>query len=81
MTSIETLTTFVGWCAVINIGVLVVALLPLSVFHEGVGTLSARLFGVTPEEAKVTHFRVFQQYRLAIVVLNIAPYIALRLMA
>jgi hypothetical protein len=32
------------------------------------------------EEAKVTFFRVFQQYRLAHVVLNIVPYIGLKSM-
>ena len=52
-----------------------------AVANEWVGRISAMMFGVTPEEAKATFFRVFQQYRLALVVLNIVPYIALRFTA
>ena len=54
-----------------------------SLFERGsfAGKLSAKMFGVTKEEAKATFFRVFQQYRLAFVVLNLVPYIALTLMA
>ena len=81
MNSIETLATFFGWCAVINIGVILVGVAFFGVFHEGVGKVTAKLFGVTATEAKATFFRVFQQYRLALVVLNIVPYIALRIMA
>ncbi len=81
MNSIETLTTFFGWCTVINFGVILLGLLLFSVFHEFAGKLSAKMFGVTNEEAKATFFRVFQQYRLAFVVLKLVPYIALTLMA
>jgi hypothetical protein len=81
MNSIETLATFFGWCAVINIGVIVLFLVFLTVFHEFVGKLSAKMFGVTKEEAKTTFFRIFLQYRLAFVLLNLVPYVALKIMA
>ena len=81
MTSIETLATFFGWCTVINLGVLVLGLLFFSVFHEWAGEISAKMFGITKEEAKATFFHVFQQYRLAFAVLNVVPYIALKIMA
>ncbi len=81
MNSIETLATFFGWCAVINIGIIMLFLVFLTVFHEGVGKLSAKMFGVTKEEAKTTFFRIFMQYRLAFVVLNLVPYVALKIMA
>ena len=81
MNSIETLATFFGLCAVINLGIILLGVLFFAVAHEWVGRISAKLFGVTNEEAKATFFRVFQQYRLALVVLNIVPYIALKIMA
>ena len=81
MNSIETLATFFGWCTAINIGIILFGLLLWSVFHEGIGNRRAKIFGVTKEEAKVTFFRVFQQYRLAVAVLNVVPYIALEIMA
>ena len=80
MNSIETLATFFGWCTVINVVIVLVGLSFFGVFHEGIGTISAKLFGVTNEEAKATFFRVFQQYRLVLVVLNFVPYITLKIM-
>ena len=41
----------------------------------------AKVFGITKEEAAVTFFRVVQQFRFALMVLNIAPYIALKIMS
>lgn len=81
MNSIETLTTFFGWCTVINLGIILMVVLFSSVAHEGVAKINAKIFGVTKEEANVTWFRVFQQYRLAFVVLNVVPYMALKMMA
>ena len=81
MNSIETLAMFLGWCTAINVGVLLLFVLTFSVFHEVFASISAKMFGITREEAAVTFFRVFQQYRLALVILNIAPYIALKIMS
>ena len=81
MNSMETLTTFLGWCTVMNIGLLVLAGLAWIVVKEFIGELGAMMFGVTKEELKVTFLRVLMQYRAAIVILNLVPYIALKIMA
>ena len=81
MASIEVLATFLGWCTVFNASVLLLFVLVTGFAHDTVGKLNAKLFGVTPEDAKVTIFRVFMQYRVAFVVLNLVPYIALKIMA
>ena len=81
MTSIDTLATFFGWCSVINIGVLLLSVLKYGVFGDITVTISAKVFGVTREEATVTFFRVFQQYRFALAIFSIVPYIALKIMS
>ena len=81
MNSIETLATFFGWCTVINIGILLFHLLIVGLFHEGVGEIKAKIFGLTKEEAKATAFRVHEQYRSLVAVLNLVPYIVLKIMA
>ena len=81
MDSIETFATFIGWCTVINIGFILLAMLVLSVFRERLATLNSKLFGVTKEEAKVTLFRVYYQYRFAFIFLNLVPYIVLKIMS
>ena len=77
MTSIETLTTFFGWCSVINIGFLLALLLRGIVIRK----LAAKVFGVTIEEAKTAYMNVFMQYRNATLVFSVAPYIALKIMS
>ena len=81
MNSIETLATFFLWCTVINILLILLLVLLSSLFHDGIGALTAMIFGVTKEEAKATFLRVFMQYRAAVVVLNAVPYIALEIMS
>lgn len=81
MNSIQILATFFGWCTVIDVGIVALVLLIFTVFHDGAGALVAKMFGVTKEEAKVTFLRTFMQFRIAIVVLNFVPYVALKIMA
>lgn len=81
MSSIESLATFFGWCTIMNIGLIILVFLLFSVFHEFFSKITAKMFGVTKEEAKVTFLRVFMQYRIAFVVLNFVPYLALKIMA
>jgi hypothetical protein len=77
MSSIESLTTFFGWCSVINI----VFLLGLLLRGFVVRRLAARVFGVSEEEVRTTYMNLFVQFRSATLVLSITPYIALRIMA
>ena len=82
MISIDTLTTFIGWCAVINIGILLAFLLLMSAIDKDgflVG-LSVKIFGNTKEDTLATTFQIYQQFRMLVVVFTIVPYIALRIM-
>ncbi len=81
MNSIDTVTTFLGWCTVLNIGLLLFAGLFWMLVKEGISEFAATMFGVSKDEMKATFLRVLMQYRAAIVVLNLVPYIALKIMA
>ncbi len=76
MTSIETLATFFGWCTVINAGFMLALLVRGIVVRK----LAARLFRVSEEEIRTAYMNVFVQYRSAILMLNVTPYIALKIM-
>ena len=80
MNSIEALATFFGWCTVINFGALLFGALFWILVKEGIGEFVATIFGVTKEEVKTTFLRVLMQYRAAIIVLNLVPYVALKIM-
>jgi len=79
--TIETLTIFLGWCSVINIGLLLFSTLMLIVIRDFAIKLHSGLFGVNPEELPITYLQYLGNYKIAIIVLNIVPYIALKVMA
>ena len=57
------------------------AVLFLGLFHEWFAGVNSKIFGVSKAEARAAVFSAFQQYRFAIVVLSVVPYVALKIIA
>ena len=80
MSSMETLRAFLGWCTVINMGLLLLA----SVFAgplRGMSTgIHGKMFGLSEADLSRQYFQYVANYKIAIVVFNLVPYIALVLM-
>jgi hypothetical protein len=77
----ETLTTFFGWCTVINIGILMFTTLLLAVLRDFVTSLHSKIMGVDKEKLPDAYFEYLGKYKIAIIVLNLVPYVSLKLMA
>lgn len=80
MNSLSTLATFLGWCTVINVGLIIFVAIIVGLFHNGIAYLTGRMFGVDEMQAKITLLRIFMYYRVLFLVLNLVPYIALKIM-
>jgi hypothetical protein len=76
MIDINTLTTFFGWCTIVNI----VFLLGLLIRGLLLRKFAARFFDVTTEEMKLAYMKVFLEYRNATLLLSLTPYVALKIM-
>ena len=48
--SIESLTTFFGWCAVINIAILLISTVSLFALHEPAVRIHSKMFGMSEAE-------------------------------
>ena len=81
MDSLETLTEFLGWCAAINLGVLVVAAISASLMRGMMVNIHTKLYGLDEADLTRQYFQYLAPYQLAIFVLNLVPYIALKIMA
>ena len=79
--SIESLTTFLGWCSVINIAILLFSTLMMIIMRDLAVKIHSGLFRVTPEALPMMYLQYLGNYKIAIIILNIVPYIALRIMA
>jgi hypothetical protein len=77
----EALTELLGWACVINIAILMFSTLMLIVMRGFVTKIHSKLFGLDEKDLGRAYFQYLAQYKIAIIVLNIAPYIALKIMA
>ena len=79
MITIESMREFLGWCSVINIGIMTLMGIFLLVLRNPISRLHAKLFDMDERSVSRDHFRFLAQYKIAYLVLNIVPYIALRI--
>jgi hypothetical protein len=76
----EMLTTFFGWMSVINITFLMVSTALLLVLRDWAVSLHSRMFGVSEDEIRTAIYNWLAYYKIATLVLSVAPYLALKLM-
>ena len=81
MENIQTITTFLGWYTVINLGIYIFTSIMLIMFKDPVKNIHSKLLAVSTEKLDEVYFNYLANYKLAILFLNIAPYFALKIMA
>ena len=81
MLTTEELTTLLGWSSVINIAILSVSTIAVIAMRGAITGIHSRLFGMNEKDLGRAYFQYLAQYKIAIIVLNITPYIALKIMA
>ncbi len=80
MISIEFLTEFFGWLSVINIGFLLFTTLSLILLRDKITNIHSKLFGLSDDELSKAYFQYLAQYKILILVFNLAPYIGLKIL-
>jgi hypothetical protein len=81
MDSLETLTVVLGWSTVINLVMLAFTAIMVMAMREWMVRMHTRMFGVSEVDLPRMYFQYMAQYQIAIFVLNLAPYIALKVIA
>ncbi|MGI9513724.1 MAG: DUF6868 family protein [Anderseniella sp.] len=79
--TIEQMTQFFGWCAILNIAMLAIAAAILIWQKEWVLKIHSGMFGVPEQELSIVYFKYLAYYKIAILVFNLVPYFALRFIA
>lgn len=79
--TLETLTTFLGWCTVINFGLLIFSTLMIVAMRGKIAGYHSRLFGLSDVEVNKAYFSYLSIYKIGILLLNFVPWIALKVMA
>ncbi len=80
MASMETLAAFLGWCTLINMGMLVLASLGITTMRGWISKIHGGMFNLDEKDLSRAYFQYLAQYKLLIFVFNLMPYLALRIM-
>ncbi len=81
MFTAELLLEFVGWCLVINIALLVFSAAMLFLLRESAVKIHSKMFGVEEAALSTLYFQYLGNYKIAIIVLNLVPYVALKIIS
>ncbi len=81
MNSLETITEFLAWCTAINFGILLLATFFLTVMRSWVVQTHARIFGLNEDDLLRAYVQYLAHYKIAIIMLNFVPWVALKIIA
>jgi len=76
--NIESLTTFLGWCTLINYGLLIIATVVLVVFGRAITRIHSKLFRLESEHLASEYFRYLANFKIVVIVFNLVPWVVLR---
>ena len=79
--SIEVIRGALLWCVIINFGLLAVWSLLFVLPHEWLYRLWGRWFRLSTEQFDTVNFAGIVLYKVGILLFNLVPYIALRIVA
>lgn len=77
--SVEIIRNFFGWCALINIGLLMGWLLFFCLGHDFMYRMHGKLFKLSIETFDAFHYGGMAMFKLGIFLFNLVPYFALRI--
>lgn len=74
------LREFFLWCAVVNLGVLLVWFAVFVLGRDRIYRLHSRWFRLTPEQFDAIHYERMALYKIGILLFNVAPCVAFWIM-
>ena len=77
--TVEQIRDVLAWCAVINIGLLLWWFLMFALAHDFVYRLHGKWFKLTVERFDAIHYAGMAFFKIGIFLLNLVPYLALRI--
>jgi Family of unknown function (DUF6868) len=77
--TLETIRDALGWCSVINIGLLLFWWLWLMLGHDFIYRFHGKWFKLSEEKFDALHYSLIGIYKIGIFLFNLVPYFALRI--
>jgi hypothetical protein len=77
--TVEIIRNFLAWCSVINVGLLILWGLLFTLAHDLVYRIHRKGFKLSVEKFDAIHYTGMAFFKMSIILFNIVPYIALRI--
>jgi len=77
--TLEIIRDVLGWCTLINIGLLLWWALFILFAHDFVHRMHGRWFRLSVEEFDAIHYKGIMFFKLGVFFFNLVPYLALRI--
>ena len=77
--TIEMMRAALGWCSIINMGLLLWWFFAITVLHDWVYKIHSKWFKLSPETFDAIHYSGIAFFKIVVFVFNIVPYFALRI--
>ena len=77
--TVEIVRGVLGWSALINYGVLIVWFLFFILAHDWMYRYHTKFFTLSVEKFDATHYGSMAFFKLLVIVFNLVPYLALRI--
>ena len=78
---LATLTELLGWSLVFNIGILTLSTLGIISMRSLISRIHSRLFGMDEKALGSAYFQYLGQFKIAVIVFNLCPYLALKIVS
>ena len=75
----EIIIEFLAWSSIINIGLLLLTGIAITLLRKQVSKIHTLFSGVKEEELYKSYFNYLAFYKILIIVFNVVPYIALKI--
>ena len=75
--TMELLRVLLGWCTVINFGILIIWLLFFLLGRKFIAKWHGSFFSIPEEQINAIHYKGIAYYKIGIILFNFVPYLAL----
>lgn len=75
------ITAFFGWTTVINVVFLFFSAIAVVAMRGTISSVHGKMFGLESVDLSRAYFQYLAQYKIAIIVFSLTPYVALKFMA
>ena len=71
--------SFLGWCTLLNAAILILSTAVLLGCRSMVTKIHGKLLGLDEDSLQKAYFQYLAQFKIAVLVFNLVPYLALRI--